>query len=68
MLRLTEDGYTSAAMVVHGGTIMAVLSEFAEERQEFYYWQAANGEGYRGKTDEVEWVSGRKYFTELEKL
>lgn len=33
------------ALVVHGGTIMALL-ETLEERHEFYRWQAPNGGGF----------------------
>lgn len=68
MERLIEEGYREAAVVVHGGTIMAVLAAFAEERQEFYHWQAANGKGYRVKADAAGWIQGRKYFTEIEEL
>ncbi|MEG1049174.1 MAG: histidine phosphatase family protein [Oscillospiraceae bacterium] len=34
------------AIVAHGGTIMAVLEEFALPKKSFYCWQAENGEGY----------------------
>ncbi len=30
--------------IVHGGTIMAVLSAFAEPRKDYFAWQIANGE------------------------
>ena len=36
-----------AAVVCHGGTIMAVLSAFSLPYGDFYRWQAANGCGYR---------------------
>lgn len=39
-----EEG--SAALVVHGGTIMALL-EALEPSHDFYRWQAANGRGFR---------------------
>lgn len=38
------EGKKSLAMVVHGGTIMAVMSEFAGGT--FYDWQVENGCGY----------------------
>ena len=43
----------SIALVVHGGTIMALL-EALEDRHEFYRWQAPNGGGYR-----CHWDGGR---------
>lgn len=39
----THDGVVS--VVVHGGTIMAVLEHF-EDSHEYYRWQCANGSGY----------------------
>lgn len=36
-----------AAVICHGGTIMAVLAAFARPFGDFYHWQAANGCGYR---------------------
>lgn len=34
------------AFVVHGGTIMSVLSSFSTESREFYQWHCENGCGY----------------------
>ena len=38
------------ALVVHGGTIMALL-EVLEDSHQFYHWQAPNGGGYRCQWD-----------------
>ncbi len=35
-----------AAFVVHGGTIMAILSRYAEPQRDFYEWQVKNAEGF----------------------
>lgn len=35
-----------AALVVHGGTLMSILSACARPKEEFYHWQVKNGEGY----------------------
>lgn len=35
--------------VVHGGTIMSILDGFSEPHGEYFTWQAANGEGFRGE-------------------
>ena len=36
----------SIAMVVHGGTIMSVLSNFAEPHRDYFDWMTANGRGW----------------------
>ena len=36
-----------AAVVCHGGTIMAVLEQCGRPRGDFYRWQVKNGGGYR---------------------
>jgi alpha-ribazole phosphatase len=35
-----------AAIVAHGGTLMAILEARAVPKQDFYAWQAATGHGY----------------------
>lgn len=35
-----------AALIVHGGTIMAILSSFAMEKKDYYAWGCENGKGY----------------------
>ena len=35
-----------AIFVVHGGTIMSVMSELACPKKDYYSWQVKNGEGY----------------------
>ncbi|WP_279230721.1 MULTISPECIES: histidine phosphatase family protein [Clostridia] len=46
--------------VIHGGSIMAVLSQFSEQASEFYDWLLKNGEGYQMYLDEKEWKEGQK--------
>ena len=46
-----EDGTESAAFVVHGGIIMAVLERFADRKKAFYEWHVGNGEGYEAEAD-----------------
>lgn len=65
---LIRRGCNTAAMVVHGGTIMAVLSRFDRERHEFYHWQVENGGGYLVTVDEKSWEQGQKEFREIERL
>ena len=40
--KMTED----CALVVHGGTIMAIMEQFAVPKGSYYDFQAANGDGY----------------------
>jgi len=57
-----------AAFVVHGGTIMAVLSAFSQTGGEFYDWQVSNGSGYSAIAEEGSWRQGKKQLTEIERL
>lgn len=41
-----KKGCESAAFVVHGGTIMAVLDRFSWPHRDYFDWQVKNGEGY----------------------
>ncbi|HAJ73764.1 MAG TPA: histidine phosphatase family protein [Lachnospiraceae bacterium] len=40
------NGYQNIAMVVHGGTIMSILSRYGIPKKGYYDWQVKNGEGY----------------------
>lgn len=66
--RLIGLGCQDAAFVVHGGTIMAVLSNYSKESSSFYDWQTANGTGFLAELDEAEWLSGKQQLTEIETL
>ena len=66
--RLCKENVESAAFVVHGGTIMAVLEQLAEDQKDFYYWQVENGGGYRMLVNEDEWKSGIHRFRKIQKL
>ncbi len=66
--RFIEENYESAAFVVHGGTIMAILDRFAASREGFYHWQVKNGEAYRGKLCKREWSKGIRRLTEIERI
>lgn len=50
----------SAACVVHGGTIMSILAEYAVPGEEFYHWQVRNGEGYVCTVDLTQWGNGNR--------
>lgn len=66
--RLFDEGADSAAFIVHGGTIMAALSELAEDVHEFYHWQVENGGGYVTEVSSGDWETGRKVLRKVKRL
>lgn len=40
-----EEAKGDVAMVVHGGTIMALMNEFSEPHRDYFEWQVKNGHG-----------------------
>ena len=65
---LIESRCKRAAIIVHGGTIMAVLSTFDEEKRDYYSFQVTNGDGYKVTVDENEWLQGKYSFSHIGKL
>lgn len=49
-----ERNCESAAFVVHGGTIMAVMERFARPQKGYFDWQVKNAEGFTGNLQK-EW-------------
>lgn len=45
------DGNKLLALVVHGGTIMALMDAFAIPHRDYFEWHAGNGEGYEAWLD-----------------
>jgi alpha-ribazole phosphatase len=41
-----KEGYQAVALVVHGGTIMSILEQYADTKQDYYHWHVENGNGY----------------------
>ncbi len=68
MDRLIGQQCKEAAFVVHGGTIMAILSAYSKTEESFYHWQVSNGSGYVARAEEMDWKQGKKQLTEIEKL
>ncbi len=50
----------SAALVVHGGTIMNIMEEYADENRSFYDWHVKNGRGYEVELDTGLWKKDRR--------
>lgn len=51
---------SSAALIVHGGTIMNIMETYACPRRSFYEWQAKNGCGYAVELDTDLWKKNRE--------
>lgn len=66
---LLEKGKSDvqAAIVVHGGTIMAILDAFSKPHADYYDWQVGNGEGFYAETLWSE-QKQRFYLTNIQKL
>lgn len=50
----------SAALVVHGGTIMNIMEEYGEPKRAFYEWHVGNGGGYEAELDVDFWKKGER--------
>lgn len=57
IMKVEEPYQEDIALVVHGGTIMAILDAFARPHRDYYDWQVKNGEGYEA---EVIWNAEKK--------
>ena len=55
-----REQISEAALVVHGGTIMNIMEEYADIQKPFYEWHVRNGGGYEVELDENLWKNGRK--------
>lgn len=53
------ENLQSAALVVHGGTIMTLMEAWGRPERDFYSWHVKNGHCYMTETDETLWQSGR---------
>lgn len=60
MTACIRSGVSSAAFVIHGGTIMNIMEAYAVEEQSFYQWHVENGRGYTLDFDTEEWKKGRR--------
>lgn len=56
----------SSAMIVHGGTIMAILDKYSFPHKDFYNWQVKNCEGFIIEIDKNLWIKGDKKITVVE--
>lgn len=61
-----QNDITDAAMVVHGGTIMNIMEQYAVPKKTFYEWHVGNGCGYLVELDPVLWEKGERTLQLLE--
>jgi len=57
---LLKTGIRRAAMVTHGGVIMAILSAFGLPELPMHEWRTAPGEGYALRITPSVWMRGQK--------
>ena len=57
-----------AALVVHGGTIMNIMEEYADADGSFYEWHVENGKGYLVELSTELWKKERKSLHIIKKL
>lgn len=50
----------TAALVIHGGTIMNIMEAYGEPKKSFYDWHVGNGQGYLVEVDTEAWKQGNK--------
>ncbi|HCT92935.1 MAG TPA: histidine phosphatase family protein [Lachnospiraceae bacterium] len=60
MERIRAAGCRKAAVVAHGGTIMAVMDAWSEPHRDYYGWQIGNGEWITVRTQTEEWGADPK--------
>ena len=58
----------TAAFVVHGGTVMAVMERFAFPQNGFYAWQVKNGCGFAAELDLAAWQNGCRKLTDIRSI
>jgi len=64
---MLETDYETVALVIHGGTIMALLDWYSNPHKDYYDWQAANGTGFAAKVVR-EQKNGRWQLEEIRKI
>ena len=63
-----KNKVSSAAIIVHGGTIMSILDKYSYPNKEFYCWKVDNCCGYLIEIDEYLWINDYKKVTVLSKI
>lgn len=64
---MMQMGIQNAALIIHGGTSMALLEEYSPENKNFYQWMLHNCDGYHLTLNSEMWARAKK-IAEIEKL
>ena len=56
----------SSVMIIHGGTIMAILDKYSMPHKDFFHWQVNNCRGFVIEIDDKLWIKGDKKITVVE--
>lgn len=55
-----QNKITTAALVVHGGSIMAIMEKYGIPKKGYYDWQTANGNGICVTVDPNDWKTKKE--------
>lgn len=55
-----ENEWENIALVVHGGSIMAILDRYGIPKADYFDWHVKNGEGYLLRLNAEQYLSGKK--------
>ena len=55
----SRENLQSAALIVHGGTIMTLMEAWGRPERDFYSWHVGNGEGYQIRLCPESWRQKR---------
>ena len=55
-----RNNIKTAALVIHGGTIMNIMEEYADRPRAFYELHVKNGGGYLAELEPALWQKGRR--------
>lgn len=58
--RILDQNIYTSTLILHGGTIMAILQEYAPVQFDLFHWQVENCGGYELAVDENLWLQNRK--------
>lgn len=61
-----SEAEDSIALVVHGGTIMAILDAYSDPHRDYYEWQVGTGKGFHVNAKEDS--SGTWHFTDIHEI
>lgn len=63
-----DSGIKTTALIIHGGTIMAILDHFAVPHRDFYDWHVKNAGGFEIELNEACWKKGIREVTVCREL